>query len=551
MTLNGRVAGDGRMTSGPGKVCAIRTVPIGRNGRTFDVERCAAIGDGGAFTLRALAEGAQRLDVAVPAYLPLTKMIALPAEAWSGSLEPGLRALLHVEDPAGRLASGATIECDGSVPVIADGRGAAVLSVAASGAQCRAFAPDGAESRALEINAPSTAPQTLRLRPARLVTGTLMTDDGSDPATPRFTLLRKIGEIGQSATAAKPLSAHDGAFRIRLPEHGPYALRVEAPGMLPLTTTWFTLPPGGGTADLGVLTLRRGAGVRGQVVHTSTQAPLAGAVVSLEAQGRARLVLGRFGKASTVTNTDGSFVVAGVGVGGYRLRVESPGLPLFETAVDLLEERVQMVGSITLHPGVRISGKVHGDDLDAADAARVELVPSRLYDTEPVASASTAGDGTFGPIVVAPGTYRLLVSGDDLLSDQEIEIPADEDSIAVDVPIRSTRLTGVIRDDGIPVSGGEVLLQRSLDLRGNLGVAVARNPRLSKQFWSGRSELGAQRHRERGRRLLRRRRPGGPDGAPVLRPVGRAGDAHHRRSGREAGNHDHRRRWMGVAWTRG
>jgi hypothetical protein len=46
----------------------------------------------------------------------------------------------------------------------------------------------------------------------------------------------------------------------------------------------------------------------------------------------------------------------------------------------------------------------------------------------------------------------------------------------------------VIREEGVPVSGGEVLLQRSTELRGNLGVAVARNPRAGTQVWSGRPE---------------------------------------------------------------
>ena len=116
-----------------------------------------------------------------------------------------------------------------------------------------------------------------------------------------------------------------------------------------------------------------------------------------------------------------------------------------------------------------------------------KLIPSRFYDTEAVASADTTTEGTFGPVTIAPGTYRLLVRMDGVLADQEIEVAAGEDSFEVDVRIQSTRLTAVVREDGVPVPGGEVLLQRSADLRGNLGVAVARNPRVGTQFWSGRS----------------------------------------------------------------
>ncbi|HYC93184.1 MAG TPA: carboxypeptidase regulatory-like domain-containing protein [Thermoanaerobaculia bacterium] len=489
LTLRGRVTGEGETPPGPGTVCAIRSVPIGQSGRAFDVKRCASVEPGGTFTLRALAEGPQRLDVRVPAYLPLVKTITLPEGAWNGRLDPGKRALLQVEDAAGRGVDAATVECDGAVPVTADAHGAALVSVPSASASCRAFASDGAESPGVTIEAPSTARQTLRLRAPRLATGTLVANDGSDAPEARFTIVTKLGEEGQLATGVAPLpESREGVFRVRLPEEGPYALRIKVPGMLPLTTDWFTLPPGGGTADLGTLIVRRGAGLRGQAVDAATQLPLAGAVVSLEAQGRARLVLGSHGKASTVTDSDGSFLVAGVGIGSYRLRIESPGLPPFVTAADLAEESVRAAGTIALHRGVRLSGRVQRDDGEPLGTARIELVPSRLYDTEPVASADVAGGGAFGPMVIAPGLYRLLVRGDDLLSDQEIEVPAGEESLDVPVRIRSTRLTGILRDNGVPVSGGEVLLQRAAALRGNLGVALARNAGLGREVWSGRSD---------------------------------------------------------------
>lgn len=487
ITLGGRITGDGA-TPLAGTVCAIRTVTTRRNGATFEVKRCADVDAAGAWTLQALPAGPQRLEIAVPAYLPLTKTIALPGESWSGALENGLRALVHVEDAAGRPAAGATVTCDGAVPATTDARGVARVAVSRSGAKCRALASEGAESPSIAIDAPSTARQTLRLQPVRVVTGILVADDESATPAPRFTLLGKLGDFGQSGTRVEPLHGREGAFRIRVPDDAPHALRLEAPGMLSLTTGWFALPPGGGTTDLGVLVLRRGAGLRGRVVHAATQEPLAGAVVSLEAQGRARIVLGAFGKSATVTDSDGSFTVAGLGVGSYRMRVHWADLPPFETAIDLLEETIRTSAPIALHPGVRVSGRVSRGDGEPLGAARVELVPSRLFDTEPVASVHTAADGAFGPLAVAPGAYRLLVRGDDVLSDQEIDVPADGESLAVDVRIRSTRLLAIVRENGVPVTGGEVLLQRAADLRGGLGVAVARNPRVGRQYWSGRSE---------------------------------------------------------------
>lgn len=491
LTLRGRVVGDGRTPPGPGRVCAMQTVSIRQSGERFEVRRCAAIDGDGSWILHALSSGPQGLEIAVPIYLPLSAAVSLStetAETWEGTLEPGLRAVLSVEDASGRGVAGASVACDGAVPSVADAHGNLRVALPATSARCRAFTEDGAESAALQVAAPSTELQTLHLKHPRVVTGTLVTNDGSDPAAPHFILLGRIGDIGQSATPVDSLPGRPGVFRVRLPDDGAHAIRVEVPGMLPLTSDWFTPPAGAGTTDLGVLLLRRGAGIQGRVVHASTQAPLAGAVVSLEAQGRARIVLGRLGKASAVTGSDGGFTVAGMAIGSYRLRVAWGDLPPTETAMDLREEQLLPVGALTVHPGVALAGHVYRHDHQPLSAATVELIPSRLYDTEPIMSARTTREGGFGPISVAPGLYRLLVRGDGPLLDQEIEIPPDEESMDVDLDIRTTRLSGMLREEGLPVSGGEVLLQRSIDLRGNAGVAVARNPRVSKQLWSGRSE---------------------------------------------------------------
>ena len=378
ITLSGGVGGDGHTPLGLGKVCAIRTVSTRKSGENFEVRRCARVAADGTWTLNALPEGTQRLEIGVPAYLPLSEAISLPAPQWSGHLDTGLRAFVQVEDAAGRPGAGATVECDGAVPVVTDPQGGAWIAVSRSGSKCRALASDGAESPSVEIEVPSTARQTLRLKRARSATAKLITDDGSEPASPRFILLGRIRDVGQSATRVEPVSQKDGAFRVRLPDDEPHALRIETPGMLPLTTDWFTLPPGGGTADLGALLLRRGAGVRGRVVHASTQEPLAGAVVSLEAQGRARIILGRLGKTSTVTDSDGSFIVGGVPIGSYRMRVAWRDLPASETAIDLREENVLTAGMIALHPGVRVTGLVARNDHEPLSAARVEAHPVAL-----------------------------------------------------------------------------------------------------------------------------------------------------------------------------
>jgi hypothetical protein len=65
------------------------------------------------------------------------------------------------------------------------------------------------------------------------------------------------------------------------------------------------------------------------------------------------------------------------------------------------------------------------NDGEPLGAARVELVPSRLYDTEALAFAYTDGEGAFGPVAIAPGISargsrrrRVVGSGDQIPEDE-------------------------------------------------------------------------------------------------------------------------------------
>lgn len=485
-TIGGRLFGDGERAPWPGDVCAIWTLASDENERGLDIRRCAGVAADGTWLLEALPSANVRLEIKVPMYLPLTTSIAVPGKPWEGQLEAGLRALLHIEDPRGRPAAGASVECTGAAPSTSDSLGNAWIAVPGSPSTCTASTLD-AVSSSTAIHAPQAEAQTLRLRRTSHVTGAIVGEDGEKLLMPRFFLLEEIADVGRRAIHVEPTSHVGGTFRIRLPDGGRHAVRVEAPGSLPLTTEWFAASPGE-TVDLGVLVIRRGAGIRGQLVDAQTGKPLAGAVVKLEPQGSARIVLGSLGRASAVTDGDGHFTVAGLMVASYRARIEWESFAPAEFVVDLFREEIVGVGSVALRPGVRISGKIERYDGLPLSGARIELVPSNAQDAEPQVSTTTASGGTFGPVVSAPCSCRLLLYAPDLLWDQEIEVRADRPSERLEVRIRSARLTGRVIDRGVPVSGGEVVLQRVAGRKGGLGVAMARNPRSGRQLWAGRVE---------------------------------------------------------------
>jgi hypothetical protein len=479
--IQGRVTGDGVYPPGPGRVCATWT-PAMKTDAKLEVHRCGNVAADGTWLLSALPDGTLHLEVKVPAYLPLTFSIPATEAEWSGRLEPGVRVAIRVEDSNGKPATGARVECTGSVPAVTGNRGESVVSMAAP-SPCLAFADaDGETSQSAVIDPRAAKPPVLHMKRGAFVTATLLSDDGAQLITPHFVLIEDFKEFGWAAAPVEPRSYSGSKVRILVPPNERRALRIENAATLPLTTDWFQAASGQ-TVDLGVLVLRRGGGVQGQLIDGRSGKPLRGAIVTLEPQGMARVIFGKLGRGSAVSGDDGRFNITGLPIASYRARIDCDGFTPSEWVVDLNHEQIVDVGLKSISPGVRFAGKVERSEGTPLPGAQIRLLPEHAVDGEPTATFQTSSDGTWRPAMISPGRYRLLLNAPDLMLDQEIDLRADREPADIRIRIGTATLTGLVLRNGVPVTGGEVLIDHVSNRTGYSGVAVARNASSGAQLW--------------------------------------------------------------------
>jgi hypothetical protein len=487
--LRGRVSAESAI-SGPGTACAVWTVAATEDESGVVIRRCAAVSASGEWTLGGLPmSGAFDLEIEIPGFLPLRERISAGRSSWRGRLESGLKMLVRVEDARGRPAPGATVECRGAVSVTTNEKGEAWPTAPPSPTECRA-STEAATSDPASFDPRSPRNRLLRLTPQSVVRGSVVAGDGErSPVAPRFFVLEEIPGGGRRASPANVVSYENSDFRIRLPDVSPVALRIEVPGWLPLTTPWFGVSPGE-AVDVGPLRLRRGGGFTGRIHDVMTGKPVAGATVQFEPLAAARIVLGKLGRATAITDDDGEFIVSGLMPASYRARIEWGDFAPVEFVADLFEESLVTLGSFPLHPGVRLSGRAHLSDGSNLVNARIDLLPVRAGDDEPSLSLESRSDGTFGPAIVAPGHYRGLLYAPDLIFDREVEIAANSPAENLDFEVHTARLVGRVTERGRLVSGGELLFHRGTTSRP--GITVASNARTGKQLWQGRPEISLQ-----------------------------------------------------------
>ena len=479
--IRGRVTGDGFYPPGPGRVCATWTPAVKADAK-LEVHRCGDVAADGTWLLGALPDGTLHVEVKVPSYLPLTFSIPATEAEWSGRLEPGVRVAIRVEDSNGKPATGARVECTGAVPVVSGSRGESIVSMAAPGL-CQAFADaDGETSQPEVIDSHPAKPPLLHMKRGAFVTATLVSDDGAQLITPRFVLLEDHREFGWGAVQVEPRSYSGSKVRILVPPNERRALRIENSTTLPLTSDWFQAAAGQ-TIDLGVLVLRRGGGIQGQLIDGRSGKPLRGAVVTLEPQGMARVIFGKLGRGSAVSSDDGRFAVTGLPVASYRARIDCDGFTPMEWIVDLNHEQIVDIGLKSISPGVRFAGKVERRAGTPLAGAQIRLLPEHAVDGEPTAICQTSSDGTWRPATISPGRYRMLLYAPDLMLDQEIDLRADREPTDIAIQLGTTTLTGLILRNGVPVRGGEVLIEHASNRTGYSGVAVAQNLSSGAQLW--------------------------------------------------------------------
>jgi len=238
-------------------------------------------------------------------------------------------------------------------------------------------------------------------------------DAGGRPV-PDFTI--SLAELGG------PTSFHAADGRFELADLDPglarYQIHVLADRAAELTVPATVAP--GETTDVGTLRLARGRLLSGRVLDTGSGGPVAGAVVSIDAQGGPRVATGRTDElgAFSIPVPEGPVVVHAAyrGVGGSRFIT----LPASQESIDLrLPEKGQLEVEVVTGaaPGDLAAFAVSAQRTDGADGG------IRVWVLEQVdGQAIFRGDVSPGPHVVHLGPRRTLALGGEGDTDRSHDI---------------------------------------------------------------------------------------------------------------------------------
>jgi protocatechuate 3,4-dioxygenase beta subunit len=271
----------------------------------------------------------------------------------------------------------------------------------------------------------------------RPVLGRAVVQESADRPTPR-----SFAELLRAETGA------DGRFRIERVPAGSFVLGVLARGYAGRRVE-LDVSGRESVVDLGDISLEAGLAIRGRV-RTRESAPIAGAV--LQAYQSAMMHDGTPGE--TLSEPDGSFVLAGLSPGQYTVNVRTTGFARLHKPITAGSEDVDLV----LEPGGAITGVVVEEGDQPVDAYSIEANPAkpeqrfqgRIF--ESVGSA----DGRFLLEDLAEDKYVLQVMVPE-------RAPASVSSVAVaperttDVGVIRVARGGVVRGLVVDTSGGAVV----------------------------------------------------------------------------------------------
>jgi len=156
--------------------------------------------------------------------------------------------------------------------------------------------------------------------------------------------------------------------------------------------------------------LAAGGQITGTVTDASTSAPVAGVFVQAYDSGGNPV-------ASTQTASDGTYTIAGLATGSYKVGFAPYGtnyVPQFyngKASLAAADPMAVTAGSTTsgINAALAAGGQITGTVTDASTSAPVAGVFVQAYDSggNPVASTQTASDGTYTIAGLATGSYKV------------------------------------------------------------------------------------------------------------------------------------------------
>ena len=361
-----------------------------------------ALTDGkGRFRLEALGSGPQTVWARTRSYGSGRKTGTLPGRPADIYLFPGSTLTGTVWGPGNAPVAGAVVRAEPEAPrwaisprpAVSDAQGRYEIAGVDPGryrvvARHKDFAPGLAVG--VDVERGGDAQADVILDKGGTVTGRLVAGPEPRAVAGRVSVQEIDGQ-----PAPRPLrdllraeAGADGRFRMEAVPAGSHVLAVTAPGYAPKRVE-AQVAPSGRAVDVGDVELETGLTIQGRV-HDRAGAAIAGANISaFPMRGMVPEIR------QAISEADGSFVLAGVEAGSYRVNASAPGYAGMYRPVDAGADKVDLV----LSPAGGIAGVVVDDAGRPIETFRVSASPARR---EPMSA---------GPVVTLPRS-RMVTSAD-------------------------------------------------------------------------------------------------------------------------------------------
>jgi 5-hydroxyisourate hydrolase-like protein (transthyretin family) len=409
--------------------------------------------DEGGFVLSGIEPGSVKLDAQAPGRQPATlgEVEVAPGQDLEGVeivLPPAAAVAGTVVGPDGQPAVGVEVqqvsergdERSFFAESFTDGDGRYRLDGVAPGARRFMASDEDHPHKVAELEvAPGENRLDFQLEGGWEVSGRVV-DEGGAPLAGIAVTLYSTGTWSYHPAVSGP----DGAFAVAGLVDGTYRLRAGQEGYFQVD------------ADQQVTVA--GAPVAGVEVRMGTGGAITGHLLGLSFDDLARVAISAGGAARGsrgAASYDGTYRVAGLGPGSWRVSAEIPGSGRrAEGSVTLGPGAEEATLDLDFGAGLTLSGRVTADGEPLA-AVTVEV---EGLERESRASVATDHAGAFAVESLEAGRYRLSVfGGSGVLDEREIDLDDDRE---VEIRLRLGDVRGRVVDaaDSSPVAGAEVRL---------------------------------------------------------------------------------------------
>ncbi len=336
-----------------------------------------------------------------------------------------------------------------------------------SGGHYRLIFPAGGKP-ALTAAAAGYQPAELRVVPGvptRSAFGRVLDSDENPVLGVEVTFLSEEERVPSACVSESgPIATDDdGTFRFDVICSETLRLTARASGFAPMVVPGLA-PPGGDALadadpepwDLGTLLLTKGTRLVGRVVDQD-QIPVVDAEIAIQPEEEMRETLDWEAPLSAKSDNEGRFAFTGLPVvGRVDLTARAPGYAFKEMkGIEDIESELMVV----LEPGVRLGGRVLGDDGSSIDRAVVQVKPTPAGSG---ASRVTITDieGAFAFDDLERGKVAISATAKGYLRGPELHVELSNESGTTDLELRLTRgniLTGQVSDShGRPITNAQI-----------------------------------------------------------------------------------------------